>query len=783
VLYIPSTARPDYDEEGILLAKRPPSADGYYALPPPAASDSPVILSPTLVEGLTQRAELLLVAVSVYREPFDRNAIAFQLGQHDWTAARAPARSGPTPPYQAPSDLLDLLTECVSAGMLLTATGSQPEPGGCWQVEPWFASELHNRLVAAGRAGELVTAHRRAAEYWQWRAAAWPQDRGSDLNDLLEARHHFFGAGDCEQGSNITQVVCAQLHAWGDLSHEAELIESTLAMLPTRSASRAAWTHELGAIHQVRGEHGEAYRCYAGAVQMFALLGDYRGVARGQHSLGVLAQAQGDYRRAERHYKRSSAADRRAAALAAETGAATTGTAAAGTETTLAAATGAAAAGTGAAGPGPATPGPDEGPRRAGDRATEPGQGAAGADRPAAASAPPTTVMEQAAQTPAAPAAVIAAATVPQPAVSAGTATATGTSAAAAADTDTGTGTGTGSQPAAATQRGALRSSPPPRRTDPAQALRRAGRMLRRRSVLLPTVIGLGLTALTIVGIGAAMARTTPGPPADASSRTPLPAAAAPAGRARLAAAAWVATQVSRSAIVACDPAMCAALQGRGVPAGDLLALGSAGSPDPLGSNVIVATAAIRDEFGARLAAVYAPLVLARFGAGQAGIQIRAVAADGTAAFWRSWRSELGARRQFGEQLLLNSHLKVSGPAQAALEAGRVDSRLLMALATLADMDTLRIVSFAAAGPGASPAVPLRAVVIGPQDGAAASDWAAPVLRFLEVQQPPFRPSRVSRIHRAGPGSPTSTAQEVLIEFPSPSPLGLLAAAVASAGA
>jgi tetratricopeptide (TPR) repeat protein len=744
VLYIPSTARPDYDEEGILLAKRPPSADGYYALPPPAASDSPVILSPTLVEGLTQRAELLLVAVSVYREPFDRNAIAFQLGQHDWTAARAPARSGPTPPYQAPSDLLDLLTECVSAGMLLTATGSQPEPGGCWQVEPWFASELHNRLVAAGRAGELVTAHRRAAEYWQWRAAAWPQDRGSDLNDLLEARHHFFGAGDCEQGSNITQVVCAQLHAWGDLSHEAELIESTLAMLPTRSASRAAWTHELGAIHQVRGEHGEAYRCYAGAVQMFALLGDYRGVARGQHSLGVLAQAQGDYRRAERHYKRSSAADRRAAALAAETGAATTGTAAAGTETTLAAATSAAAAGTGAA-----------------------------------ASAPPTTVMEQAAQMPAAPAAVIAAATVPQPAVSAGTATATGTSAAAAADT----GTGTGSQPAAATQRRALRSSPPPRRTDPAQALRRAGRMLRRRSVLLPTVIGLGLTALTIVGIGAAMARTTPGPPADASSRTPLPAAAAPAGRARLAAAAWVATQVSRSAIVACDPAMCAALQGRGVPAGDLLALGSAGSPDPLGSNVIVATAAIRDEFGARLAAVYAPLVLARFGAGQAGIQIRAVAADGTAAFWRSWRSELGARRQFGEQLLLNSHLKVSGQAQAALEAGRVDSRLLMALATLADMDTLRIVSFDAAGPGASPAVPLRAVVIGPQDGAAASDWAAPVLRFLEVQQPPFRPSRVSRIHRAGPGSPTSTAQEVLIEFPSPSPLGLLAAAVASAGA
>jgi tetratricopeptide (TPR) repeat protein len=735
VLYIPRTAQPDYGEEGILLAKTPPSTDGYNALPrPPAASsDSPAILRPPLVEGLTQRAELLLVAVSVYREPFDRNAIAFQLGQHDWTAARAPARSGPTPPYQAPPDLPDLLTECVSAGMLLTPTGCGPDPGGCWQVEPWFASELHNRLVSAGRAAELETAHRRAAEYWQWRAAAWPQDRGSDLNDLLEARYHFFNAGDCEQGSEITRGVCAQLHAWGDLGHEAELIQSTLTMLPTRSASRAAWTHELGAIHQVRGEHGEAYRCYAGAVQMFALLGDYRGVARGQHSLGVLAQAQGDYRRAERHYRRSSAADRRAAALAAETG-------------TIA-------------------PGPDE-----------------DAAHPAAASVMPATATTKATAAPLASATPMAA-TATQP---------------AAATHETAAQPATRTRPATATHETAgmppVAVPPPPKptRADPRQVLRRLFRMLRRRSVLLPTAIGLGLTALTIVGIGAAMARTTPDPPRDAASRTPVGTAAVAADRARLAAAAWVATQVSRSAIVACDPAMCAALQERGVPAGDLLALGPAGSPDPLGSNVIIATAAIRDEFGARLAAVYAPLVLARFGSGQASIQIRAIAADGTAAFWRSWQSELAARRQFGEQLLQNDHLEASGPARAALASGRVDSRLLMTLATLADMDSLRIVGFEAAGPGAPTAVPLRAVEIGPPNAAAAPDWAAPVLRFLEAQQPPFRPSWAGRVLQAGSNQASpdqastdqvSTDQEVVIEFPSPSPLGLLAAAATSAGA
>jgi hypothetical protein len=319
-------------------------------------------------------------------------------------------------------------------------------------------------------------------------------------------------------------------------------------------------------------------------------------------------------------------------------------------------------------------------------------------------------------------------------------------------------------------------------RADPGQArlghvVRRLGRMLRRRSVLLATIIGLGLSAITIVTIGAAMARTTPDPPAAASGRAPAGTAASGAARDRLAAAAWVASQVSRSAIVACDPAMCAALQERGLPAGNQLALGLAGPPDPLASNIIVATAAIRSEFGARLATVYAPLVLARFGTGPAGIQVRAIAADGTAAFWRAWKSELDARRQFARQLLQNAHLSVLGPPRAALAAGRVDSRLLMTLATLADTETLRIVDFANAGPGASAVVPLRTVEIAPESPEAGPAWAEAVLRFLAAQQPPFRPSWAGRAHGAGSGP------DVLIEFPSPSPLGLLSATATSAGA
>src|SRR5260221_2197521 len=73
----------------------------------------------------------------------------------------------------------------------------------------------------------------------------------------------------------------------------------------------------------------------------------------------------------------------------------------------------------------------------------------------------------------------------------------------------------------------------------------------------------------------------------------PVQAAAA----ARQSAATWISAEVSHSTMVSCDPAMCAALAARGFPAGDLMTLGP-GSADPLGSFVVVSTAAIPSRFG-----------------------------------------------------------------------------------------------------------------------------------------------------------------------------------------
>jgi tetratricopeptide (TPR) repeat protein len=691
---------------------------------------------PVLTPGLTSSAQKLLIGASVYREPADRNAILFQLGRHDWAAARAPDQAGPTPPYQPPADLPEVLASCVTAG-LLTADAADSRAARSWHVDPAVAVRLHAELAEAGRDAELVIAHRRAARYWRWRAAAWPQDRESDLHDLLEARHHLFSAGDAEQASDLTREVCAQLHAWGELTRESELIQSTLELLPGRATGHAAgWLHELGAISQVRGDLEEAQRCYAASVELFAIVGDYRGVARGQHSLGVLAQAQGDYRRAERHYRRSSAAEKKAGAIpdAADAGSAVDASAA---EAASAAATATAARRRGKAGP------RRQAPRRGLRPGAEPGQVSSAGPQPGQPSAAqPAPDRGRAAEPDPRPQGTAR----PAPDLVVRAAVGGGSALLPAP----GRSRANGTAPGAAT----MTASPEPIGTELRPAARQPSQA--RRPVLILAVVGWVLVALTVAGIGAALARSAP------ASSTP------PGSATRLRAASWVAAQVSRSAVVACDPAMCAALQRDGVPAGELLTLGTDGPADLLGSDVVVATAAVRSEFGIRLASVYAPVILASFGSGTTAIQVRAIAPDGAPAYARALRADLAARQRLGMDLLHNPDLIVSAPARAQLAAGDVDTRLLATLATLADMQRLRVIAFADAGPGAAPIVPLRSAEVA---AAAPSGpvWIHSAVAFLSAQQPPFRPSS-ARPARA-PGYPHA----LLISFPCPSPLGLLA--------
>jgi hypothetical protein len=207
---------------------------------------------------------------------------------------------------------------------------------------------------------------------------------------------------------------------------------------------------------------------------------------------------------------------------------------------------------------------------------------------------------------------------------------------------------------------------------------------------------------------------------------------------------------------------MCAALSRRGIPAGDMLVLGPAAS-DPLGSDVVLETAALRAQFGNRLAGVYAPLILASFGTGQARIAVRAVAPDGTAACLVALAADLRARRSVGRELLRDPRLEFTSPASAQLAAGRADARLLITLAAMAASQPLRVLGFGDAGPGASPGLPSRAAQL-----EVPAAVAQRLLAFLRAQRPPYLAARADIA--PGPGGRSL----LTIEFAAPSPLGLL---------
>ncbi len=241
----------------------------------------------------------------------------------------------------------------------------------------------------------------------------------------------------------------------------------------------------------------------------------------------------------------------------------------------------------------------------------------------------------------------------------------------------------------------------------------------------------------------------------------PRPPALAEAAASREQAAAWVAAQVSHGVIVGCDPQMCADLQRDGFPSADLAILGAAAG-DPLGTGVVVATTAIRSQLGPALATVYAPEVIAAFGAGSTLVQVRVVTPGGAADFVTAEHADVQARQVAGRELAGNSNIQMPATAKAALESGRVDSRLLITLAALAAKFRIQILSFGDAGPGTGSTAPLRELTI----VSASTTYLRQVLAFLDAQRPPLL--AVVAQHRQG------VATTVQVQFTAPSPTGLL---------
>jgi hypothetical protein len=280
-------------------------------------------------------------------------------------------------------------------------------------------------------------------------------------------------------------------------------------------------------------------------------------------------------------------------------------------------------------------------------------------------------------------------------------------------------------------------------------------------AIVSGSLIIVFVAVMAVVSIGHP-ARSPSASASRARSSAPSSVTLSDSVRTRERAATWIAGQVAASAIVACDPAMCAALQAAGIPAGRLLALGPAAA-DPLGSDVVVATPALRSQFGARLPDVYAPVVIASFGSGSERIDVRAIAPNGAAAYQASLAADRRARVAAGGQVLRNPRIRVTAGAQAVLRAGEADPRLLLTLVALAAQQPVWIIGFSDAPPGASPAVPYRGAEIAPLRGGVQAGLRS-MLSFLDAQQAPFLPLRAS----------VAPTLELSVEYAAPSPIGLL---------
>jgi hypothetical protein len=239
------------------------------------------------------------------------------------------------------------------------------------------------------------------------------------------------------------------------------------------------------------------------------------------------------------------------------------------------------------------------------------------------------------------------------------------------------------------------------------------------------------------------------------------------------AAATWIAQQVSHSAVVSCDPAMCSALAAAGFPGRNLLVVGPTApypAPYPLTSAVVVVTPTVQGFYGNSLASSWAPAVLATFGSGDTLITVRVIAPKGAAAYRSALNADLSDRKSIGASLLGVNVIALSGTAQAQLVAGRVDSRLMLAIAHLATKEPVDILEFGNIGPGGDADMPLRYADLAVNDPVAhltGPAYARSVSTDLATVPAAYRPARTTTV--VLPGGKTV----LRIEFTAPTPLGL----------
>jgi hypothetical protein len=320
---------------------------------------------------------------------------------------------------------------------------------------------------------------------------------------------------------------------------------------------------------------------------------------------------------------------------------------------------------------------------------------------------------------------------------------------------------GTTGDPDLTVEVGRVQSNPAPARVTRSPAGRR------RRPAMVGVVV---IAALLIAGgvTASVLSLRDNVAPADAS-KTATALGSARLARDMASAATWVTAQVSHTDVVSCDPAMCQALEQHGFPARHLLRLGPS-APYPLKSTVVVVTPILQRQFGTSLAAHWAPAVLAGFGRGADQVTIHIMAPHGALAYNSALLADGKQRSAVGAGLLTSRQITTTRAAAGAMTAGDVDARLLIVITALASQHPIEILAFGETWPGMTAGIPLRTADFAENVPAAhmsGREYAQAIIAQLRTQPAALRPVYITTVRFAG-------QKALQIEFPAPSPLGLV---------
>jgi tetratricopeptide (TPR) repeat protein len=213
-------------------------------------------------------------------------------------------------PAQRPG--LDRAIETLLSLSLLAVVPGDADGDPHYLMHRWTARGLQylirEGMAAQVDAEDLIQAHRRAADYHEWRAAS----RREALADLLEARYHWRESREPRRAAEATLRACAIMARWGEHQQIRRLCEQALAGLPETGELTCELLHMRSKAEQALGRLEKAAALARASLEIAEADGSARWKALGHEQLAAVAAADHDHQRAQDAYNTAIALAREA---------------------------------------------------------------------------------------------------------------------------------------------------------------------------------------------------------------------------------------------------------------------------------------------------------------------------------------------------------------------------------------------------------------------------------------------------------------------------------------